>query len=65
MPATVFRAEYDVDVVADVRTGHCVVPSGLIYLNLMLPGTGVRGSICRTGTTKGVKSGDLISILRD
>jgi hypothetical protein len=39
----VFRAEYDVDVVADARTGHCVVPSGLIYLNLMLPGTPVPG----------------------
>jgi len=39
----VFRAEHDVDVVADVGTGHCVVPSGLIYLNLMLPGTPVPG----------------------
>jgi hypothetical protein len=70
----VFRAEYDVDVVADARTGHCVVPSGLIYLNLMQPGTPVpgyrlfrprstsSGQALRDSHVARVKSGDMISI---
>jgi hypothetical protein len=65
----VLRAEYDVDVVADVRTGHCVVPSGLLSFNATRhsrAGLQVVPSLrdSRVANWTRVKSGDMISIPR-
>jgi len=40
---TVFGAENDVDVIADVRTGHLCRPCGTLFVGHILPGTSVPG----------------------